>query len=107
LEEVFFEFTESTIILKNLGGFYFTPLIIQFMPKGILYSTLVYFFEYATNQHRIHKLELDFNKAELSLLEIAARTPLFNTLNAFYTDLVDDKPKSKRYSCVCVNYCGM
>lgn len=66
-----------------------------FAVKGILYSTLVYFFfEFATNQTRIHKLEIDYNKAELSLLKSQLEPHfLFNTLNAFYTDLVDDKPK--------------
>ena len=66
-----------------------------FAIKGILYSTLVYFFfEYATNQNRIHKLELDYNKAELSLLKSQLEPHfLFNTLNTFYTDLIDDRPK--------------
>jgi two-component system LytT family sensor kinase len=66
-----------------------------FAVKGILYSTLVYFFfEYAINQHRIYNLELDYNKAELSLLKSQLEPHfLFNTLNAFYTDLIDEKPK--------------
>ena len=66
-----------------------------FAVKGILYSTLVYFFfEFATNQTRIHKLEIDYNKAELSLLKSQIEPHfLFNTLNAFYTDLIDEQPK--------------
>jgi sensor histidine kinase YesM len=66
-----------------------------FAVKGILYSTLVYFFfEFASNQNRIHKLEIDYNKAELSLLKSQLEPHfLFNTLNAFYTDLIDEQPK--------------
>ena len=97
LEEVLlFEFTGKHNYFEESRKFLFYTFDNSiFAIKGILYSTLVYFFfEYATNQHRIHKLELDFNKAELSLLKSQLEPHfLFNTLNAFYTDLVDDKPK--------------
>ncbi|MBX9886347.1 MAG: histidine kinase [Flavobacteriaceae bacterium] len=97
LEEVLlFEFTGKHNYFEESRKFLFYTFDNSiFAIKGILYSTLVYFFfEYATNQHRIHKLELDYNKAELSLLKSQLEPHfLFNTLNAFYTDLVDDKPK--------------
>lgn len=66
-----------------------------FAIKSILYSTVVYyFFEFATNQSRLHKLELDYNKAELNLLKSQIEPHfLFNTLNTFYTDLIDVQPK--------------
>lgn len=66
-----------------------------FATKAILYSTVVYyFFEFANNQIRLHKLELDYNKAELNLLKSQIEPHfLFNTLNAFYTDLIDVQPK--------------
>jgi two-component system LytT family sensor kinase len=97
LEEVLlFEFTGKHNYFEESRRFLFYTFDNSvFAIKGILYSTLVYFFfEYATNQHRIHTLELDYNKAELSLLKSQLEPHfLFNTLNAFYTDLVDDKPK--------------
>ena len=66
-----------------------------FAVKAILYSTVVYyFFEFAANQSRLHTLELDYNRAELHLLKSQIEPHfLFNTLNSFYTDLVDDHPK--------------
>jgi sensor histidine kinase YesM len=66
-----------------------------FAVKAILYSTVVYyFFEFAANQSRLHKLELDYNKAELHLLKSQIEPHfLFNTLNTFYTDLIDVQPK--------------
>ena len=66
--------------------------------KGILYSTLLYFFfEYATNQNRVHKLELDYKKAELSFLKSQLEPHfLFNTLNTFYTDLIDTQPNTAK-----------
>jgi two-component system LytT family sensor kinase len=66
-----------------------------FAIKSILYSTVVYyFFEFANNQNRLHKLELDYNKAELHLLKSQIEPHfLFNTLNTFYTDLIDVQPK--------------
>jgi two-component system LytT family sensor kinase len=66
-----------------------------FAIKSILYSTVVYyFFEFAANQSRLHKLELDYNKAELNLLKSQIEPHfLFNTLNTFYTDLIDVQPK--------------
>ncbi|WP_369753013.1 sensor histidine kinase [Flavobacterium sp. WC2409] len=97
LEEVLlFEFTGKHNYFEESRKFLFYTFDNSiYAIKGILYSTLVYFFfEYATNQHRIHKLELDYNKAELSLLKSQLEPHfLFNTLNAFYTDLVDDKPE--------------
>jgi hypothetical protein len=97
LEEVLlFEFTGKHNYFEESRKFLFYTFDNSiYAIKGILYSTLVYFFfEYATNQHRIHKLELDYNKAELSLLKSQLEPHfLFNTLNAFYTDLVDEKPE--------------
>jgi LytS/YehU family sensor histidine kinase len=97
LEEVLlFEFTGKHNYFEESRRFLFYTFDNSiYAIKGILYSTLVYFFfEYATNQHRIHKLELDYNRAELSLLKSQLEPHfLFNTLNAFYTDLIDDRPK--------------
>ncbi|WP_162274042.1 sensor histidine kinase [Polaribacter reichenbachii] len=58
--------------------------------KAILYSTLIYlaikFME--TNDH---------NKAELNLLKSQISPHfLFNTLNAFYVELIDDKPETAK-----------
>ena len=66
-----------------------------FAIKAILYSTLLYlFFEYIANKNRLHLLEIDRKKAELSFLKSQIEPHfLFNTLNTFYSDLIDKQPK--------------
>ncbi len=58
--------------------------------KPVLYSTLVYL--------TIKFIEVkDFNKAELDLLKSQISPHfLFNTLNAFYVELIDDKPSTAK-----------
>ena len=69
-----------------------------FAIKGILYSTLLYiFYEYASNQNRVFQLELDYKKAELSFLKSQLEPHfLFNTLNTFYTELIDTQPNTAK-----------
>jgi sensor histidine kinase YesM len=78
--------------------FYYTFDNSYFAIKGLLYSTLLYFFfEYSTNLNRVHKLELDYKKAELSFLKSQLEPHfLFNTLNTFYTDLIDTQPDTAK-----------
>ena len=78
--------------------FFYTFDNSYFAIKGILYSTLLYmFFAFADNQNRIHNLELEYKKAELSLLKSQLEPHfLFNTLNTFYTDLIDTNPKTAK-----------
>lgn len=66
--------------------------------KAILFSTALYlFFEYIENQDRINQLQLEHKKAELSFLKSQLEPHfLFNTLNSFYTDLVDTQPKTAK-----------
>ncbi|WP_452225008.1 sensor histidine kinase [Lacinutrix chionoecetis] len=66
--------------------------------KAILFSTTLYLlFEYIDNQKRIHQLQLEHKKAELSFLKSQLEPHfLFNTLNSFYTDLVDTQPKTAK-----------
>lgn len=97
LEEVIlFHFTGKHNYFEESGKFMFYTFDNSiFAVKAILYSTVVYyFFEFAMNQNRLHKLELDYNKAELHLLKSQIEPHfLFNTLNTFYTDLIDVQPK--------------
>lgn len=95
-EVILYHFTgKHNYFEESRAFFYYTFDNSYFAVKGILYSTLLYFFfEYATNQNRIHQLELDYNKAELTFLKSQLEPHfLFNTLNTFYTDLIDAQPK--------------
>ncbi|WP_299667242.1 sensor histidine kinase [uncultured Polaribacter sp.] len=58
--------------------------------KPILYSTLVYLAIKLLETRDYNKAELDFLKSQIS--------PhfLFNTLNAFYVELIDDKPETAK-----------
>lgn len=66
-----------------------------FAIKATLYSTLLFlFFEYRENKNRVHLLEIDRKKAELNFLKSQIEPHfLFNTLNTFYGDLIDNQPK--------------
>jgi len=66
--------------------------------KAILFSTSLYLlFEYIDNNDRIHSLQLEHKKAELNLLKTQLEPHfLFNTLNTFYTELVDTRPETAK-----------
>ncbi len=59
-----------------------------------LYSSIVYLlFRYYEDKEKIHNLKLENQKAQLTTLKSQISPHfLFNTLNNFYVDLVDDKP---------------
>ena len=69
-----------------------------FAVKAILFSSSLYLlFEYLENRNRIHNLEIEQKKAELSFLKSQLEPHfLFNTLNSFYTELIDDQPKTAK-----------
>lgn len=96
LEEVIlFHFTgEHNYYEVSRTFFFYTFDNSYYAVKGILYSTLLYvFFLYVGNQNRVHILELDYKSAELSFLKSQLEPHfLFNTLNTFYTDLIDTQP---------------
>jgi len=78
-------------------GFYFFDNT-YFALKAVLYSTILYlFFQHNENKGRMHQLEIDHKKAEVNYLK-SQMSPhfLFNTLNAFYVELIDDKPETAR-----------
>ncbi len=66
--------------------------------KACLYSTVVYLlFKYHENKDKLHQLKLKNQQAQLTALK-AQISPhfLFNTLNNFYIELHDDKPKTAK-----------
>lgn len=69
-----------------------------FAIKAIMFSTSLYLlFEYIENKNKLHLLEIEQKKAELSFLKSQLEPHfLFNTLNSFYTDLVDTQPKTAK-----------
>lgn len=66
--------------------------------KTILFSTSLYLMiEFIENNTRIHSLRLEHKKAELNLLKTQLEPHfLFNTLNTFYTELVDTRPETAK-----------
>lgn len=69
-----------------------------FSLKLILFSTAIYLlFKYLDNQRRIHQLELEHQKAEMGALKMQLEPHfLFNTLNVFYTELVETQPETAK-----------
>ncbi|WP_273565847.1 sensor histidine kinase [Maribacter halichondriae] len=66
--------------------------------KALLFSTSLYLlFEFIENNIKINRLQLEHKKAELSLLKTQLEPHfLFNTLNTFYTELVDTRPETAK-----------
>lgn len=98
-EVILFHFTGVHNYFEESRKFFFYTFDNSyFAVKGILYSTLLYiFFEYVKNQSRVHQLDLDYKKAELSFLKSQLEPHfLFNTLNTFYTDLIDTQPETAK-----------
>jgi len=98
-EVVLFHFTGNHNYYEESRKFFFYTVDNSFFAfKGILYSTLLYvFYEYITNQNRIFQLELDYKKAELNFLKSQLEPHfLFNTLNTFYTELIDTQPNTAK-----------
>lgn len=100
LEEVIlFHFTGNHNYFEVSRQFiFYTVDNSYFAFKGILYSTLLYtFYTYLANQNRMFQLELDYKKAELSFLKSQLEPHfLFNTLNTFYTELIDTQPDTAK-----------
>lgn len=66
--------------------------------KAILFSSSLYLlFQYFENKERYHQLQLEHKKAELSFLKTRLEPHfLFNTLNTFYTELIDIQPDTAK-----------
>ena len=66
--------------------------------KAILFSTSLYLLlEFIADKNKIHSLQLERKKAKLSLLKTQLEPHfLFNTLNTFYTELIDTQPETAK-----------
>ncbi len=66
--------------------------------KPILYSTVIYLIiEFIKSKERVFDMQLAHSRAELDLLKSQISPHfLFNTLNAFYVELIEDKPDTAR-----------
>lgn len=63
-----------------------------------LYSSVVYLlFRFYEDKEKIHELKLESQEAQLTTLKSQISPHfLFNTLNNFYVDLIDDKPETAK-----------
>ena len=66
--------------------------------KAILFSTFMYLlFVYLKNRDKINELQVEQQKAELSALKTQLEPHfLFNTLNVFYTELIEKQPETAK-----------
>lgn len=96
LDEIFFK---SLTGINNYQGtaldfqYYFFDNI-SFAIPPILYSSVIFLiFRFIEAQNQIMQLKLDHKKAELSFLKSQISPHfLFNTLNTFYSELIDVQP---------------
>jgi len=63
--------------------------------KALLFSTFMYqLFSYLEDKEKFHELKIEHKRAEMDLLKNQLEPHfMFNTLNAFYTELIEVKPK--------------
>lgn len=66
--------------------------------KAILFSTTLFLlFRYIENQTKLFQLQLENKKTELRFLKSQLEPHfLFNTLNSFYSELIDSQPKTAK-----------
>lgn len=66
--------------------------------KAGLFSSFMYFlFSYLRSLSKIHELQIEHQKAELDVLKTQLEPHfLFNTLNAFYSELAETQPKTAK-----------
>ncbi len=66
--------------------------------KPILYSTIVFLvLQYNENKDKLFQLKLEHSKGELSFLKSQISPHfLFNTLNTFYSELIDKQPNTAK-----------
>ncbi|WP_109434605.1 sensor histidine kinase [Aquimarina sp. AU119] len=64
--------------------------------KSLLFSTAIYlFFRFIDHKETLHQLKIENKKAELQLLKSQLGPHfLFNTLNSFYSELIESQPKT-------------
>ena len=81
---------EDLTVFKYLGDNYFYAI------RPILYSSIIFFVISNKEKRELtFQLELAKSKAELDLLKSQISPHfLFNTLNSFYVELIDDKPNT-------------
>jgi len=106
---VLIRYVLDEIITYNILGFhnygdktrtltYYTYDNLLFAFKSISYSSSLYFFlAYFKNINKIHQLKLDHKTAEINYLKSQISPHfLFNTLNTFYVELIDEKPETAK-----------
>ncbi|MHA7057249.1 sensor histidine kinase [Aquimarina sp. M1] len=90
IHNYFFDVPLRDLIVTYLfDSFYYTLRVC------LISAVLCLFFRYNENKEEIHRLQIAHQKAKLSVLKSQISPHfLFNTLNNFYEELYDDKPKT-------------
>lgn len=90
MHNYFFDIPVSQLIGNYaLDSFYYTLRVC------LVSAVICLFFRYNENKEEIHHLQIEHEKAKLSVLKSQISPHfLFNTLNNFYEELYDDKPKT-------------
>ncbi|WP_299444153.1 histidine kinase [uncultured Aquimarina sp.] len=90
IHNYFFGIPVSELVLNySFDSFYYTLRVC------LVSAVICLFFRYNENKEEIHHLQIEHEKAKLSVLKSQISPHfLFNTLNNFYEELYDDKPKT-------------
>lgn len=98
-EVILFEITgEHNYYNKSRQLIYYVFDNSYYAIKPILYSTIVFLvLQYNENKDKIFQLKLEHNKGEISFLKSQISPHfLFNTLNTFYSELIDKQPNTAK-----------
>ncbi len=98
-EVVIYEITgKHNYVEQTRKLFYYTFDNALYAVEPVLYSTIFYLLEnYIYTKDKMHQLEYDRKSAELNLLKSQIEPHfLFNTLNTFYTELINTQPETAK-----------
>lgn len=100
LDEVLFKFLLGTNNYRDgyRAFYYYFFDNIHYAVRAILYSSVMFLvFKFIEARNQISELKLNYKKAELSFLKSQISPHfLFNTLNTFYSELVDRQPNTAK-----------
>ncbi|WP_299115566.1 histidine kinase [uncultured Winogradskyella sp.] len=90
-----FDFHNYNLDRPNIVAIYLTDSAVYTIRPCLFSSLMFLFFRFNENKSKMHQIQLQHQDAQMAMLRSQISPHfLFNTLNGFYSDLYEDKPKT-------------